>query len=103
MENKNEGNDNKIILGDFNSTMDKMERDCSNKTLYRCCFNYTLSKHILDNGLEDLWRKENPSSSEFTHYNRSSGTRSRMGKVYTDLKVSSNAKINPIMVSFTNH
>ena len=27
MENKNEGNENKIILGDFNCTMDKMERD----------------------------------------------------------------------------
>ena len=27
MENKNEGNANKIILGDFNCTMDKMEMD----------------------------------------------------------------------------
>ena len=27
MENKNEGNENKIILGDFNCIMDKMERD----------------------------------------------------------------------------
>ena len=26
MENKNEGNENKIIFGDFNYTMDKMER-----------------------------------------------------------------------------
>ena len=26
MENKNEGNENKIILGDFNCTMDKMDR-----------------------------------------------------------------------------
>ena len=26
MENKNDGNENKIILGDFNCTMDKMER-----------------------------------------------------------------------------
>ena len=33
MENKNEGNENKIILGDFNCTMDKMERDDRNKTL----------------------------------------------------------------------
>ena len=28
MENKNEANENKLILGDFNCTMDKMERDC---------------------------------------------------------------------------
>ena len=27
MENKNEENQNKIILGDFNCTMDKIERD----------------------------------------------------------------------------
>ena len=34
MENKNERNEDKIILGDFNCTMDKMERDSRNKTLY---------------------------------------------------------------------
>ena len=39
MENKCEGNENKIILGDFNITMDKIDRDDGNKTqrLYRCC------------------------------------------------------------------
>ena len=39
MENKCERNENKIILGDFNITMDKMDRDGENKTqrLYRCC------------------------------------------------------------------
>ena len=31
-ENKNEGNENKIILGDFNSTMDKMDRYGGKKT-----------------------------------------------------------------------
>ena len=38
MENKWEGNENKIIIGDFNITMDKMDRDGRNKTqrLYRC-------------------------------------------------------------------
>ena len=38
MENKCEGNENKIILGYFNITMDKMDRDGENKTqtLYRC-------------------------------------------------------------------
>ena len=33
MENKCEGNENKIILGDFNNTMDKMDRDGGNETL----------------------------------------------------------------------
>ena len=54
MENKNEGNENKIILGDFNCTMDKMERDGRNKIFYKYHFNYALSKLIVNNGLEDL-------------------------------------------------
>ena len=32
MENKCEGNKNKIILGDFNITIDKMDRDGGNET-----------------------------------------------------------------------
>ena len=73
MQNKNEGNENKIMLGDLNCTMDKIDRDGENKTqrLYRCCSNYALSKLIVDNGLEDLWRRENPDSPEFTCYDRS--------------------------------
>ena len=60
------------MLGDLNCTMDKIDRDGENKTqiLYRCCCNYTLSKLIVDNGLEDLWRRENPDSPEFTSYDR---------------------------------
>ena len=103
MENKNEGNENKIILGDFNCTVDKMEKDGRNKTLYKCHFNYALSKLIVDNGLEDLWRRENPDSSEFTCYNRSSVTGSRIDKVSTDIKMTNYTKINHIMVSFTDH
>ena len=73
MQNKNEGNESKIMLGDLNCSMDKIDRDGENKTqmLYRWCSNYTLSKLIVDNGFEDLWRRENPDSSEFTCYDRS--------------------------------
>ena len=73
MQSKHEGNENKIIIGDLNCTMDKIDRDGENKTqrLYRCCSNYALSKLIVDNGLEDLWRRENPDSLEFTSYDRS--------------------------------
>ena len=33
---------NKIILGDFNCAMDKMDRDGENKTqrLYECCYRF---------------------------------------------------------------
>ena len=73
MHNKNEGNEYKIMLGDVNCTMDKIDRDGENKTqrLYRCCSNYALSKLIVDNGLEDLWRRENLDCPEFNWYNRS--------------------------------
>ena len=73
MQNKNEGNENKIMLGDLNCTMDKIGRDGENKKqrLYGCCSNYSLSKLIVDNGIEDLWRRENPDSPEFICYDRS--------------------------------
>ena len=64
IQNKNEGNKNKIMLEVLNCTMDKIYRDGENKTqrLYRCCCNYALSKIIVHNCLEDLWRRENPRS-----------------------------------------
>ena len=53
MENKNKGDENKIILKDFNCTMDKMVRDGENRTkrLYWCCSSYALSKLIVDKSL----------------------------------------------------
>ena len=56
MQNKNKGSERKIMLGDLNCTMDKIDRDGEKKTqiLCRCCSNYALSKLIVDNGLEDL-------------------------------------------------
>ena len=44
MQNKNEGNENKIIIGDLHCTMDKIDRDGENRTqrLYRCCSNCAL-------------------------------------------------------------
>ena len=51
MENKSEWIENKIILGDFNSSMDKMDRYGGNKTqrLCRCCYYYDAL--IVDDGL----------------------------------------------------
>ena len=39
----------------------------------------------------------------FLWFNRFSGTRSTINRVYTDTKMASNTKINHIMVSFTDH
>ena len=62
MGNKNQGSENKIILRDFNCTMDKMGRGGGNKTqiLYRCRSNYALSKLIMDNRLKGLSKRMNP-------------------------------------------
>ena len=45
-----------------------------NKTqrLHWCCSSYALSKTIVDNGLDDLWRKD-PDYPEFTRSDRSLG------------------------------
>ena len=105
MENKNKRNKSKIKPGDINCIMDKMDRDGGNKAqrIYRCHSNYALSKLIVDNGLKNLWARENPDSSKFSRYDRSSDKRPRVGMVYTDIKIASNTKINHIMVFFTNH
>ena len=60
------------MLGVLSCTMNKTDRDGENKTqrLYRCRSNYALSKLIVNNGLEDLWRGENPDSPEFICYDR---------------------------------
>ena len=55
-----------------------------------------------DHGLDDLWTRENQDSSEFTRYDRSSGTTSRIGRVCTDIKIAGNTKINHIIVFFTD-
>ena len=85
--------------------MSKIDRDSGNKTErpYSWGSTYALSKIILDNQLEDLRRRENPVSSEFSHYDRFCCTRSRIDRVYTDIKIANNTKPNHIMVSFTDH
>ena len=87
--------------------MNQIDRDDGQKTqrLYRCSSNYALSKLIMNNGIEDLWRKENLDSSKFTHCDRSSGTRFRIDRVFTRINIASNIIniINLMMVSSTDH
>ena len=67
------GDENKITLEVLNCTTNKIDMDGENKTqrLYRCCFNYALSKLIVYNGLEDIWKRENSDSPKFICYDRS--------------------------------
>ena len=84
--------------------MDKMGRDTTKKTqrLYRCRSNYALSKLTADNVFEDLWRREDPESCEFIRYNMSFGSVSRIHRVYTDVKIPNNTKINHIIISYSD-
>ena len=70
--NKNEGNENKIILGDFNCTMEKIARYGGNKTqtIYRCCSNYAL---IVDNESRIYGERRTEIPPEFTQHDRSFG------------------------------
>ena len=72
MKNKNGGNENKIKFRAFNFIMDQMDRYGGKKTQrhYRYCSSYS---YILENGLDDLWKGENPDSLEYTHYDKSFG------------------------------
>ena len=49
-----------------------------------------------------IYGEERTQILEFTRYDRSSGARSRIDRVYTDIKIANNTKINLIMVSFTD-
>ena len=74
IENKNERNENKIILEDSNCTMDKMDRDGKKiQRLYKkdaIPIMSCLNSRLIMNGMEDLWRRVKPSSPEFTSHRR---------------------------------
>ena len=53
----------------------------------------------MDNGLENLSRREKPDSTEFPWVQPGSG----LHRVHTDIKIVNNTKINHIMVSFIDH
>ena len=101
MENKNEGNESKIILGDFNCTMDKKDRYDGNKTqrLYKSCSYYNFN---VDNRLR-IYGEKRSQIPEFMCYGFNCKGRSRIDRVYNDIKIAKSTKGNHIMVSFTDH
>ena len=69
-------------------------------------FQVTLSKLIVDNGLEDLWRRENPDISFTTDLLAQIFWQifwSRIDRVHPDIKIANKTKINHKMISFTDH
>ena len=103
IQNKTEGNERKIMLGDLNCTMYKIDSVGENKTqtIYRClpvtpCLN---SSWIID--MRNYRERR-------TNITRSSSAtigplpRIEIDRFYTDIKMANNTKINHIMVPFTN-
>ena len=104
MENKNKGNENKIIFGDFQCTMDKMERNDENKADFRYAVSimpWQNSLWIMNSMIYGEGRTQIPLSSPVTIDLLAQDT--RVDRIYTDIKAASNTKINHIVVSFTDH
>ena len=75
-----------------------MDRGVGNKTqkLHRCYSTFSPEKFVENNRLDNLQGKENSVSSEFTHYDRFSCTRSRIDRVTTDRKITHKTKTSHI-------
>ena len=86
------GNEKKLLLRDFNCTTDEMKRDSKNKTIYKRHFNYALSKHTVDNRLNDHGKGctqiplSSPATIDFVDktYNRQGLYWYKNGKQYQD-------------------
>ena len=87
---------------DFHSTLAKMDTPVGNKTqkLHRCYSTFSPEKFVENNRLDNLQGKENSVSSEFTHYDRFSCTRSRIDRVTTDRKLLTKLKQVTLPYSF---
>ena len=79
-----------------------MERDSGNKIDFIDVV-LIMTKLIMDNELDGLWRRENRDPSESFCYDRSSGTKPRIDRVYIDVKIASSTKIYHIMVCCTDN
>ena len=79
-----------------------MDRGVGNKTqkLHRCYSTFSPEKFVENNRLDNLQGKENSVSSEFTHYDRFSCTRSRIDRVTTDRKLLTKLKQVTLPYSF---
>ena len=88
----------------INYFVDKIDRNDENKKqkLYRCHSKFNLSKLIVDNGLEDLWRRENPDISFTTDLAQIFWPIfwSRIDRVYPDIKIANKTKINHKMIFY---
>ena len=58
--------ENLILVGDFNVTLQNIDRNTISNSTYKCHSAETLSSLVAHIGLEDSWRIANPSEREYT-------------------------------------
>ena len=93
-------NENVIILGDFNSTLNTLDRS-TNEIGKEA--KSELEALIQQFDLEDHWRLQNPNEKLYTHYHGRTDTFARIDRAYTDVRLRPNIKIKHVINSFSDH
>ena len=72
-----------ILAGDFNVTLQDIDRQSRASQKYRCHSQSSLLNliHMLD--VEDTFRTFHPNEKQFTHYHHQTNTRTRIDRIYT--------------------
>ena len=91
--------DNIILLGDFNTTITRMDRSSEELGEGKSELEHLIQKF----DLEDNWRLQNPKEELYTHYHGRTNTYSRIDTAYTKTKLRTNIKIDHVLNSFSDH
>ena len=91
--------DNIILLGDFNTTLTRIDRSSGELGEGKTKLENLIQKF----DLEDNWRLQNPKEELYMHYHGRTNTYSRIDTVYTKTKLRTNIKIGHVLNSFSDH
>ena len=91
--------DNIILLGDFNTTLTRIDRSSGELGEGKTELEHLIQKF----DLEDSWRLQNPKEELYTHYHGRTNTYSRIDRAYTKTKLRTNIKIDHVLNSFSDH
>ena len=91
--------DNIILLGDFNTTLNPIDRSSGELGEGKSELENLIQKF----DLEDNWRLQNPKEKLYAHYHGRANTYSCIDRAYTNTKLQVNIKIGHILNSFSDH
>ena len=91
--------DNIILLGDFNTTLTRIDRSSGELGEGKTELEHLIQKF----DLEDSWRLQNPKEELYTHYHGRTNTYSRIDRAYTKTQLRTNIKMNHVLNSFSDH